>query len=43
MIDELGIEPGHALQDLEAAILRHDAALDPREATARRDGRNPQR
>jgi len=29
MIDELGIEPGHALQDLEAAILRHDAALDP--------------
>ncbi len=29
MIDELGIEPGRALQDLEAAILRHDAALDP--------------
>jgi DNA-binding SARP family transcriptional activator len=25
MIDELGIEPGRALQDLEAAILRHDA------------------
>ena len=29
MIDELGIEPGRALQDMEAAILRHDATLDP--------------
>ena len=29
MIDELGIEPGRALQDLEAAILRHDTGLDP--------------
>jgi DNA-binding SARP family transcriptional activator len=29
MIDELGIEPGRALQELEAAILRQDAALDP--------------
>ena len=28
MIDELGIEPGRALQDLEAAILRQDPALD---------------
>jgi len=30
MIDELGIEPGRALQDLEAAILGQDPALDPR-------------
>jgi DNA-binding SARP family transcriptional activator len=29
MVDELGIEPGRALQDLEAAILRQDPALDP--------------
>ncbi|MBV8218346.1 MAG: AAA family ATPase, partial [Solirubrobacterales bacterium] len=29
MIDELGIEPGRALQDLEAAILGQDPALDP--------------
>jgi DNA-binding SARP family transcriptional activator len=29
MLDELGIEPGRALQELEAAILRHDPALEP--------------
>jgi DNA-binding SARP family transcriptional activator len=29
MIDELGLEPGRTLQELEAAMLRHDAALDP--------------
>jgi hypothetical protein len=29
MIYELGIEPGRALQDLEAAILGQDPALDP--------------
>ena len=29
MIDALGIEPGRALQELEAAILRQDAELDP--------------
>jgi DNA-binding SARP family transcriptional activator len=29
MIDELGLEPGRALQDLEAAILGQDPALDP--------------
>jgi DNA-binding SARP family transcriptional activator len=29
LINELGIEPGRALQEMEAAILRHDAALDP--------------
>ena len=28
-LEELGIEPGRALQELEAAILRQDAALDP--------------
>jgi DNA-binding SARP family transcriptional activator/tetratricopeptide (TPR) repeat protein len=28
LINELGIEPGRALQELEAAILRHDVALD---------------
>ena len=26
--DELGLEPGRSLKDLETAILRHDAALD---------------
>jgi DNA-binding SARP family transcriptional activator len=29
MVDELGIEPARALQDLEAAVLRHDGTLDP--------------
>jgi DNA-binding SARP family transcriptional activator len=33
MIDELGIEPGRALQELEAAILGQDPALDPPAAT----------
>jgi DNA-binding SARP family transcriptional activator len=28
LVDELGIEPGPALQDLEQAILRHDPALE---------------
>ncbi len=28
LVDELGIEPGKALQELEQAILRQDAALD---------------
>ena len=28
LVDELGIEPGAALRELEAAILRHDPALD---------------
>jgi DNA-binding SARP family transcriptional activator len=28
MVEELGIEPGRELQELERAILRHDAALD---------------
>jgi DNA-binding SARP family transcriptional activator len=29
LVDELGIEPGSALQDLHQAILRHDKALAP--------------
>jgi hypothetical protein len=29
LVDELGLEPGPALRELERAILRHDAALDP--------------
>jgi len=29
LVDELGIEPAPALQQLERAILRHDPALDP--------------
>ena len=28
LVDELGIEPGKQLQELEQAILRQDAALD---------------
>ena len=28
LIDELGVEPGHALRELESAILRQDASLD---------------
>ena len=28
LVDELGIEPSTALQELERAILRHDSALD---------------
>ena len=29
LVEELGLEPGRALQELESAILRHDPALDP--------------
>ena len=28
LVDELGLEPTPALQELERAILRHDSALD---------------
>jgi DNA-binding SARP family transcriptional activator/tetratricopeptide (TPR) repeat protein len=28
LVEELGLEPGRALQDLERAILQHDASLD---------------
>ena len=34
LVDELGIEPGAQLQELERAILRQDAALDPEPAPA---------
>lgn len=33
LVEELGVEPGHDLQRLEAAILNRDAALDLRPAT----------
>jgi DNA-binding SARP family transcriptional activator len=42
LVDELGIEPGRELQDLERAILEHDPALGPgerRSALGRRDDR----
>ena len=29
LVDELGLDPSRALQELEQAILRHDPALDP--------------
>ena len=40
LVDQLGLEPGAALQELEQAILRHDASLDldraqPRTSEAR--------
>ena len=34
LVDELGIEPGRELRELEEAILRHDPALDLGTATA---------
>jgi predicted ATPase/DNA-binding SARP family transcriptional activator len=40
LIAELGIEPGRELQDLQAAILSRDPALDP-PATERRPARPP--
>jgi DNA-binding SARP family transcriptional activator/ABC-type transport system substrate-binding protein/streptogramin lyase len=40
LVEELGIEPGQALRDLEQAILRQDPALDPpRTAAATRSRR----
>jgi DNA-binding SARP family transcriptional activator/streptogramin lyase len=33
LVDELGIEPGRELHELERAILTHDRALEPRSAT----------
>ena len=39
LVDELGIEPSTALQELERAILRHDPSLDA-EAPARPSARN---
>jgi DNA-binding SARP family transcriptional activator len=34
LVDELGIEPSHALQELERAMLRQDPALELAQATA---------
>ena len=43
-VDELGIEPGPELQELERSILRHEAALQPARAPRRaRDGPAPER
>ena len=40
LVDELGLEPGRELRELEQAILAQDPALDrPRARTARRRGR----
>jgi DNA-binding SARP family transcriptional activator len=38
LVDELGIEPSPALQELERAILRHDPALAPEREALRRGG-----
>jgi DNA-binding SARP family transcriptional activator len=35
LVDELGLEPGRALQDLQQAILRHDGSLGGAEAAPR--------
>jgi YVTN family beta-propeller protein len=35
LVDELGLDPGESLQQLEKAILRHDPALDVRGAVPR--------
>jgi DNA-binding SARP family transcriptional activator len=36
LVDELGIEPGNALRQLQQAILRHDAELEPRPVATER-------
>ena len=41
LCDELGLEPGAELQELQAAILRHDAALDLPRREAARPGSEP--
>jgi peptide/nickel transport system substrate-binding protein len=41
--EELGLEPGRALQELERAILRQDADLDPPERASRVAVRAPRR
>ena len=37
-VDELGIEPGRRLQELQARILRQDATICPGSAGSRRAG-----
>ena len=39
LVDELGIEPGRQLQELEQSILRHDTALDLPVSSGTRPGR----
>jgi DNA-binding SARP family transcriptional activator len=41
--DELGLEPGPRLRDLQQAILRHDESLGPLPPRARLRGRSPRR
>src|SRR5262249_42120437 len=43
LVDELGIDPGRELQDLERAILRQDAGLDLAAAAERAEGVAPAR
>lgn len=42
LLGELGVDPGHALQELHQAILRHDESIQPREEAVR-DGGGPSR
>jgi predicted ATPase/DNA-binding SARP family transcriptional activator len=41
LVDELGLEPSPQLQQLEAAILRHDPSLEPRQPPDRNAGNLP--
>jgi DNA-binding SARP family transcriptional activator/ABC-type branched-subunit amino acid transport system substrate-binding protein len=43
LVEELGVEPGPALRELQAAILRHDPALSPPAGTWPRLRRRPRR
>ena len=43
LVEELGLEPSRALQELERAILRHDASLDAVSRAATRCGRRSSR
>jgi DNA-binding SARP family transcriptional activator len=42
LVEELGLEPSRALQDLERAILRHDSTLDTLPDAARRSAERAQ-
>jgi DNA-binding SARP family transcriptional activator len=41
LVDELGIEPGEALQELQRAILRHDPELEARRPRSSAPGEGP--
>jgi predicted ATPase/DNA-binding SARP family transcriptional activator len=43
LVDELGIDPGRALQELERAILNHDPSLDPPVLAVERPASNDRR